>query len=53
MTVLALCSSRLPDDVMANGQGAQVQWIRKPLDWSWLRGYFDAYQMLKYRQPMH
>ena len=53
MTVLALCASRLPDDVMSAGLGAQVQWIRKPLDWSWLRGYFDAYQMLKHRQPMH
>lgn len=53
MTLLALCSAKLPDDVLTPAQGARVHWARKPLDWSWLRGYCEAYQMLQLRQPMH
>ena len=51
--VLALCVARLPEDVLTQAQGAQVHWARKPIDWSWLRGYFEACQMLQVHQPMH
>ena len=51
--VLALCVARLPEDLLTQAQGAQVHWARKPIDWSWLRGYFEACQMLQVHQPMH
>ncbi len=53
MTLLVMSGTRLPDDVLTSAAGAQVLWARKPLDWSWLRGYCEAYQMLQLRQTMH
>ena len=53
MKVLALCATRLPEDVITSAQGAQVHWARKPIDWSWLRGYCEACQMLQLRLPIH
>ncbi|MDI9332113.1 MAG: helix-turn-helix domain-containing protein [Alphaproteobacteria bacterium] len=53
LTLLTLSASRLPEDVLSPGLGARVHWARKPLDWSWLRGYCEAYQLLQQRQPMH
>jgi excisionase family DNA binding protein len=53
MTVLALTSSRLPEELVAPSQGARVHGARKPIDWSWLRGYLEAYEMLQQRTPMH
>ncbi len=53
MTLLVISGTRMPDDVLAASTGAQVHWARKPLDWSWLRGYCEAYQMLQLRQAMH
>ena len=53
MTLLVLSSSKLPEDVLTPAQGARVHWARKPLDWSWLRGYCEAYQMMQLSLPMH
>ncbi len=53
ITLLIMSSTRLPDDVLVAAAGAQVHWARKPLDWSWLRGYCEAYQILQLRQAMH
>lgn len=53
MTVLSLSSSRLPEDLLTPSQGARVHGARKPVDWSWLRGYLEAYEMLQQRTPMH
>ena len=53
MTMLVLSTAKLPEDVLVRGSGAQVHSARKPLDWSWLRGYCEAYQMLQLRQAMH
>ncbi len=53
MTLLALCASKLPDDLLVDGPGAAVHWARKPIDWSWLRGYCEAYQILQMRQHLH
>ena len=53
LTLLALCATKLPDELLAPGPGASVHWARKPIDWSWLRGYCEAYQMLQLRQLMH
>jgi excisionase family DNA binding protein len=53
LTLLALCPTKLTQDLLGPGPGAWVHWARKPIDWSWLRGYCEAYQMLQWRQPMH
>ena len=53
LTLLALCATKLPDELLAPGPGASVHWARKPIDWSWLLGYCEAYQMLQLRQLMH
>lgn len=53
MTVLALCACKLPEDLLCDGPGAVVHWARKPIDWSWLHGYCEAYQILQLRQHMH
>jgi excisionase family DNA binding protein len=53
LTVLVFSTARLPEDLLVVSAGAQVHSARKPLDWSWLRGYCEAYQMIKLRQPMH
>lgn len=52
-TVLAYSAQRLPDDVLSAGQGALVHWARKPIDWSWLRGYLAAYQLMQQRHTVH
>lgn len=53
LTLLVLSTARIPEDVLTPAQGARVHSTRRPLDWSWLRGYLEAYQMLQLRQPMH
>jgi excisionase family DNA binding protein len=52
-TALVFRVHRLPDDVLSEGQGAQVHWSRKPIDWSWLRGYLEAYQAMQLRHTVH
>jgi excisionase family DNA binding protein len=52
-TVLAFSLQRLPDDVLGGGQGAPVHGCRKPIDWSWLRGYLEAYQLMQMRHTVH
>ncbi len=53
LTLLALCANKPPEDLLIEAPGASIHWARKPIDWSWLRGYCEAYQMLQLRQPMH
>ncbi len=53
LTLLALCATKPPEDLLREAPGASIHWTRKPIDWSWLRGYCEAYQMLQLRQPMH
>jgi excisionase family DNA binding protein len=52
-TVLVFSPQRLPSDVLEAGQGAQVHGSRKPIDWSWLRGYLEAYQLMQQRHTVH